>query len=191
MLITLFKYFAPFVKRSGVAAMATLGQQSTPLYDQLLQFAAQLPDDGLIPSIDHYVFAQSFDELQQRLQRLAGTFLYVDYGEITFSQGRARTLDATMRIAVTVARKTGDRTDPLARLVASNDTLASVLLIYRRLLADADAPTADAPTAGADWLSRDTLLAAELVPFVATELSASGWTLMFDATSPAPFRLSP
>ena len=186
MLITLFKYFAPFVTRSGVPAMATLGPQSTPLYDQLLQFAAQLPDDGLIPSIDHYVFAQSFDELQQRLQRLAGTFLYVDYGEITFSQGRARTLDATMRIAVTVARKTGDRTDPLARLVASNDTLASVLLIYRRLLADADAPTA-----GADWLSRDTLLAAELVPFVATELSASGWTLMFDATSPAPFRLSP
>lgn len=182
MIIDIFKYFARFPSKRGLQAMATLGQSDFAQYTDLLQFLQQLPDQPVLPEIDHYVYAQSADELQTLLLKLSGTFLMVDYGEITFTQARARTLDATQRIAVTVARKVSDRTDALERLIINDTTLDLLSAIYRCLMMDADHDLLP-------WANRDHLVEAEFVPFVATELGATGWTMMLDVTATDPTSL--
>ena len=180
MIIDIFKYFAQFPAKRGTEAMATLGQSEMPEYSELLAYLATLPSESVLPEIDHYVYAQSFDELQKLLQRLTGSFLMVDYGEITFSSSRPRTLQATQQIAVTIATKASDRTDSFERLIINERTLRQLNTVYAHLLADSD-------SGSFPWADRDQLLSAQFVPFVATELGAVGWTMMLDITSTDPF----
>lgn len=180
MITEIFLYFSRFPSKQGVEAMATLGKSPMPEYSSILSNLASLPDASVLPDVDHYVYAQSADELQQLLQRLAGSFLMVDYGEIEFSESRPRSLRATQRIAVTVAVKVSERTDQLERLIVNERTLDRLTTVYNTLLADSDDGTFP-------WADRDRLLEATFVPFVALDLGAVGWTMMLDITSTDPF----
>ena len=83
----------------------------------------------------------------------------------------------TQRLAVTVAYKMPNRADAAEYMLASDATLRLLSQLHAWLLADADA-------GNIDWLSRGQLDKAEIIPFVATELSSIGWTLMLSCTSP-------
>ena len=88
-----------------------------------------------------------------------------------------RSYQCTQRLAVTVAMKHTDHADALERVIVSNRTLQLLTAVHAWMMADAE-------RGRLTWLSRSSLEHAEIVPFVATELKASGWTLMLNATAP-------
>ena len=191
MILEIFKYFSRFPAPTAIKAMATLGQSPLPEYATLLSSSASapVPEDSssgpqshstpLLPELTSYLYAQSVDDLQKLLQKLTGSFLLVDYGEITFSQRPPRSIEATLQIAVTIATKVSERADALERLIINSRALTSLFRLYSVLIHDSD--TGELP-----WLCRDQLLSAQFVPFVSPELSAIGWTLMFEAPSTDP-----
>lgn len=177
MISDLFLYFAQFPNKQGILSMATLGKSQLEEYAQMMATLENLPPQGRVPEIEHYVYGQTFDELKQRVDALTGSFLFADYGEFDFSDDGRRTWQCTQRLAVTVAMKYSDHTDLLERVILSDRTLKLLTRVQAWMLADAE-------QGRLSWLSRDALGRAEIIPFVASELHATGWTLMLDATAP-------
>ena len=73
--------------------------------------------------------------------------------------------------------KYSDHADPMEHVIISDRTLKLLTTVHAWMMADAE-------RGELNWLSRDSLAHAEIVPFVASELKASGWTLMLNATAP-------
>ena len=133
----------------------------------------------------NYLFAQSFEELRDRLDRVVGPFLFVDYGEITFQGNNIRSIQGTMRLAVTYAEKLSPSTLDDARIDSAQRTLDRLRDIYSQLTKDVESTTRF------PYADRQGIFSAEIVPFVASELNAYGWTLLLDCTSPDPLNLRP
>ena len=172
-----FLYFAQYPSKEGVRAILTNGASDFPGYNDLAESLDKLPNVSRLPEIDNYVYGQSFDELKQRIDNLVGSFLFVDYGEFNSLVDSRNSYEITQRIAITVARKMPDRADAAEYMLASDSTLRLLSQVHAWMLADAEADNIE-------WLSRGELDKAEIIPFVATELSSIGWTLMLSCTSP-------
>ena len=175
-ILDLFLYFAKFPQKSGVKAIATMGASSMPEYAQLMTALDQLPDISLVPEIEHYVYGQSIDDLKQRIDRLLGSWLFADYGEIS-TQDERGSMQVTQRLAVTVAMKLASNADMVERVIASDRTLQMLSKVQAHIMADSEAGELA-------WLARGNIGKAEIVPFVATELGSYGWTLLIDAAAP-------
>lgn len=171
-----FLYFAQYPSKDGVLAMFTNGS-GTPDYDALVKALKALPESSRVPEIANYVYGQSFDELKQRIDKLVGSFLFVDYGEMDMLGSQPGSFRISQRMAVTVACKMSNHADAAEYMLASDTTLRLLTKVHAWLIADADA-------GNIDWLSRSELDKAEIVPFVATELSSAGWTLMLSCIAP-------
>lgn len=174
----IFLYFARFPKHEGLEAMFTMGASSFPEYGELQAALTSMQDCELVPDIDNYVYGQSLEDLQQRISRLFGSWLMVDYGEVAVSaSGYAKPVTSTItqQLAVTVAMKMPTNHDMMERMIASDQTLDMLRRIFRHLWADSD-------NGRIDWLARASLQHAELVPFVASELNSYGWTLIFQTS---------
>lgn len=172
-----FLYFARYPSKDGVLAMFTNGSSDFPGYNGLVSSLRSLPDVSRVPEIANYVYGQSFDELQQRIDNLVGTFLFVDYGEMDMLGSQPGSFRISQRMAVTVACKMPNHADAAEYMLASDATLRQLSQVHAWLMADAGA-------GAIDWLSRDELDKAEMVPFVATELHSVGWTLMLSCIAP-------
>ena len=171
-----FLYFAQYPSKDGVLAMFINGS-GTPDYDALVKALKALPESSRVPEIANYVYGQSFDELKQRIDKLVGSFLFVDYGEMDMLGSQPGSFRISQRMAVTVACKMPNHADAAEYMLASDTTLRLLTQVHAWLIADADA-------GNIDWLSRSELDKAEIVPFVATELSSAGWTLMLSCIAP-------
>ena len=172
-----FLYFAQYPSKEGVRAILTNGSSDFPGYNELVEALDKLPDMSRIPEIANYIYGQSFDELKQRIDKLVGSFLFVDYGELNMLDDGRNFYQITHRIAITVANKMTNRADAAEYMLASDATLRLLSKVHAWMLADAEA-------GNIEWLSRGELDKAEIIPFVATELSSVGWTLMLSCTSP-------
>ena len=172
-----FLYFAQYPSKEGIRAMLTNGSSDFPGYSELVDALDNLPDMSRVPDIANYVYGQSFDELKQRIDNLVGSFLFVDYGEFNSLVDSRNSYEITQRIAITVARKMPDRADAAEYMLASDSTLRLLSQVHAWMLADAEADNIE-------WLSRGELDKAEIIPFVATELSSIGWTLMLSCIAP-------
>ena len=172
-----FLYFAQYPSKEGIRAIFTNGASEFPGYNQLAEALDKLPDISRLPEIANYVYGQSFDELKQRIDKLVGSFLFVDYGEVDMLGDGRNSYQCTQRLAVTVAYKMPNRADAAEYMLASDATLRLLSQLHAWLLADADA-------GDIYWLSRGQLDKAEIIPFVATELSSAGWTLMLSCIAP-------
>lgn len=172
-----FLYFAQYPSKEGIRAILTNGSSDFPGYNELAEALDNLPDMSRIPEIANYVYGQSFDELKQRIDKLAGSFLFVDYGELNMLADGRNSYQITQRIAITVANKMTNRADAAEYMLASDDTLRLLSKVHAWMLADAE-------QGNIEWLSRGELDKAEIIPFVATELSSVGWTLMLSCISP-------
>ncbi len=172
-----FLYFAQYPSRNGILAMFTNGTSHFESYNTLVAELSQLPQTSRVPEIDNYVYGQSFEELQARIDKCIGSFLFVDYGEMSMTANNHNTYELTQRIAVTVAFKMPNRSDAAEHMLASDKTLSLLSKVHAAMLADAD-------KGNIEWLSRGELSRAEYVPFVATELHSVGWTLMLSCIAP-------
>lgn len=172
-----FLYFAQYPDPEGVKAMLTNGQSETPGYAELMEALGNLPDKSRVPEIKNYVYGQSFDELKLRIDKLIGSFLFVDYGELDMLGDGNNSFRFLQRIAVTVANKMPNHADAAEYMLTSDTTLNLLTRVHAWMLADAEHGTTD-------WLSRGNLDKAEIIPFVATELHSVGWTLMMSCIAP-------
>lgn len=172
-----FLYFAQYPSRNGILAMFTNGKSHFESYNTLVAELSQLPQTSRVPEIDNYVYGQSFEELQARIDKCIGSFLFVDYGEMSMTANHHNTYELTQRLAVTVAFKMPNRSDAAEHMLASDKTLSLLSKVHAAMLADAD-------KGNIEWLSRGELSRAEYVPFVATELHSVGWTLMLSCIAP-------
>lgn len=172
-----FLYFAQYPSRNGILAMFTNGTSHFESYNTLVAELSQLPQTSRVPEIDNYVYGLSFEELQARIDKCIGSFLFVDYGEMSMTANNHNTYELTQRLAVTVAFKMPNRSDAAEYMLASDKTLSLLSKVHAAMLADAD-------KGNIEWLSRGELARAEYVPFVATELHSVGWTLMLSCIAP-------
>lgn len=172
-----FLYFAQYPSKEGVRAILTNGASDFPGYNDLAESLDKLPNMSRLPEIDNYVYGQSFDELKQRIDKLVGSFLFVDYGELGMLADGRNSYQITQRIAITVANKMPNRADAAEYMLSSDSTLRLLSKVHAWMLADAE-------HGNIEWLSRGELDKAEFVPFVATELSSVGWTLMLTCIAP-------
>nr|DAK34902.1 MAG TPA: hypothetical protein [Caudoviricetes sp.] len=177
MILNQFLYFAQYPSKEGIRAILTNGSSDFPGYNELTEALDNLPEMSRIPEIANYVYGQSFDELKQRIDKLAGSFLFVDYGELNMLADGRNSYQITQRIAITVANKMTNRADAAEYMLASDATLRLLSRVHAWMLADAE-------QGNIEWLSRGELDKAEFVPFVATELSSVGWTLMLTCIAP-------
>ncbi|MFW5621628.1 MAG: hypothetical protein ACOCM1_01150 [Segatella copri] len=178
MLLDLFTYFAKFPASAGVTkGIATKGESSMEEYATVLSMLGNMQEKEkeLVPEIENYVYGQSFDELKQRIDKLTGSFLFVDYGEVDMQSDGRRSFECTQRIAVTVAMKLPNTSDMLERIIANDRTLQMLSKIHARIMADAEREELY-------WMDRDSVANCEIIPFVSAELQSYGWTLMLSAT---------
>jgi hypothetical protein len=177
MLLDLFTYFAKFPASAGVTkGIATKGEsRSMEEYATVLSMLGNMQEKELVPEIENYVYGQSFDELKQRIDKLTGSFLFVDYGEVDMQGDGRRSFECTQRIAVTVAMKLPNTSDMLERIIANDRTLQMLSRIHARIMADAEREELY-------WMDRDSVANCEIIPFVSAELQSYGWTLMLSAT---------
>ena len=176
MLLDLFTYFAKFPQNSGIIkGIATKGESSMEEYATTLDILGKMEEKELVPEIQNYVYGQSFDELKQRIDKLTGSFLFVDYGEVDMQSDGRRSFECTQRIAVTVAMKLPNTSDMLERIIANDRTLQMLSKIHARIMADAEREELY-------WMDRDSVANCEIIPFVSAELQSYGWTLMLSAT---------
>lgn len=177
MISELFLYFAQFPQKKGIKAMATMGKSKMPQYAQLINALDALPEESRVPEIENYVYGQTFEDIQQRLDKLSGSFLFADYGEFDMLGDGRRSFQVTQRLAVTVAIRLPGATDLVERMIASDKSLSLLSQIHAWMIADSE-------NGRIDWICRDNLDKAEIIPFVASELRSTGWTLVIDATAP-------
>lgn len=176
MLLDLFTYFAKFPASAGVTkGIATKGESSMEEYATVLSMLGNMQEKELVPEIENYVYGQSFDELKLRIDKLTGSFLFVDYGEVDMQSDGRRSFECTQRIAVTVAMKLPNTSDMLERIIANDRTLQMLSKIHARIMADAEREELY-------WMDRDSVANCEIIPFVSAELQSYGWTLMLSAT---------
>lgn len=177
MLLDLFTYFAKFPASAGITkGIATKGEsRSMEEYATVLSMLGNMQEKELVPGIENYVYGQSFDELKQRIDKLTGSFLFVDYGEVDMQSDGRRSFECTQRIAVTVAMKLPNTSDMLERIIANDRTLQMLSKIHARIMADAEREELY-------WMDRDSVANCEIIPFVSAELQSYGWTLMLSAT---------
>ncbi len=176
MLLDLFTYFAKFPASAGITrGIATKGESSMEEYATVLGELSNMQEKELVPEIENYVYGQSFDELKQRIDKLTGSFLFVDYGEVDMQSDGRRSFECTQRIAVTVAMKLPNTSDMLERIIANDRTLQMLSKIHARIMADAEREELY-------WMNRDSVANCEIIPFVSAELQSYGWTLMLSAT---------
>ena len=172
-----FLYFAQYPSKEGVRAILTNGASDFPGYNDLAASLDKLPNVSRLPEIANYVYGQSFEELKQRIDKLVGSFLFVDYGELNMSADGRNSYQITQRIAITVASKMTNRADAAEYMLASDSALRLLSKIHAWMIADAE-------EGELDWISRGELDKTEIIPFVATELSSGGWTLMLNYIAP-------
>ena len=172
-----FLYFAQYPSKEGVRAILTNGASDFPGYNDLAESLDKLPNVSRLPEIANYVYGQSFDEFRQLIDKLVGSFLFVDYGELNMSADGRNSYQITQRIAITVANKMTNRADAAEYMLASDSALRLLSKIHAWMIADAE-------EGELDWISRGELDKAEMIPFVATELSSVGWTLMLNCVAP-------
>ena len=176
MLLDLFTYFAKFPQNSGVIkGIATKGESSMEEYATTLDILGKMEEKELVPEIQNYVYGQSFDELKQRIDKLTGSFLFVDYGEVDIQSDGHRSFECTQRIAVTVAQKLSSNADMLERVIVNDRTLQMLSKVHARIMADVEMNELY-------WMDRESITNCEIIPFVSAELQSYGWTLMLNAT---------
>lgn len=175
MLLDLFTYFAKFPQNSGIIkGIATKGESSMEEYATTLDILDKMEEKELVPEIQNYVYGQSFDELKQRIDKLTGSFLFVDYGEVDMQSDGHRSFECTQRIAVTVAQKLSSNADMLERVIVNDRTLQMLSKVHARIMADVE-------TEELYWMDRESITNCEIIPFVSAELQSYGWTLMLSA----------
>ena len=178
-ILDLLKYFAKFPNKAGVLDIFHNGKSNYAQYAELKKYMESLPE-GLVPEIRSFVFGSSLESVKARVNKISGTYLFVDFGEFSCSRDIRNSIEDSQRLAVTVAMKTTNSADITEEAIASDISLELLNKVRGCMLADSEQRER--------WLEE---LSTEhtIVPFEAADLISIGWTLMFDISGSDWFNL--
>lgn len=178
-ILDLLKYFAKFPHKDGVLDIFYNGTSQYPQYLELKEYVTMLPE-ALVPEIQSLVFGSSLESVKARVNKISGTYLFVDFGEFSCNRDIRNSIEDSQRLAVTVAVKTSSSADITEEAIASDMSLELLNQVRGCMLADSEQRER--------WLEQ---LSSDhtIVPFEATDLSSIGWTLMFDISGSDWFNL--
>lgn len=182
MIFELFNYFARYPAKEGVLSIFANGDSRHPEYRMLQDRIAALPDESLIPELQGYVFGQSFDSVKTRVDKITGSYLFIDFGEFSSNRDSRNSIRDTQKIAATIAMKVSDSIDLVEEAIVSEMTLQMLNRLRAHLLHDSERGTVP-------WLNRSEINKHDIMPFVAKELKSLGWTIMFSTDASDIFRL--
>lgn len=171
LLTDLFLYFARFPAREAIAPLFNKGKSNIQGYDELFQQAVALTGDPIVPQVKNYVFGPNFEAVCTRVNNLSGYYLFVDYGEIECATDSSNRLTDSARLAITVAYKLKEFSgDLMEQLVVSDQCLSYLSIIRNRMIQE---------QRERNWL-KDVSRNHTLTPFIARDLSSTGWTMLFN-----------
>lgn len=172
-LIELFLFFARFPAQVGIIPLFNKGRSSHSGYNELKDNVSTLSVHSLIPEISSYIFGPNFDAVKSQVNSLGNYYLFVDYGEIECSTDNSNRMTDSARLAITVAYKLKDFSgDLMEQLLVSNQCLSYLIEIRNRMIKEQREHY---------WL-KDVSSSHTLTPFIASELSSTGWTMLFNRT---------
>ncbi|MDR1557289.1 MAG: hypothetical protein LBS88_09725 [Tannerellaceae bacterium] len=173
LLIELFLFYARFPDREGISPLFNRGKSDFPGYSALWEKIAAMEEHSLLPEISQYVFGPNFDAVSTRVNNIpyGKYYLFVDYGEIDCETDRSSRMRDYAHLAITVS----------CRLKDFSGDLIEQLVISDRCLALLTAIRADMIRRQREvyWL-KDISGNHTLTPFLARELSSTGWTMLFN-----------
>ncbi len=182
MILELFKYFARYPRKEGVLSMFANGSSTFAPYEGLMEYVHGL-SGALVPEIESYVFGQSYEDVKKRIDSITGSFLFVDFGEITSSRDTRNSITDRQKIAITVAMKVSDIADTVEIAIVSDITLSMLSSVRRQLIRESRSRR----ELWMESISADH----EIIPFVAPEFKSIGWTLLFSTSSADLFGVKP
>lgn len=154
------------------------GESPYTEYAELLEYVNGMPEP-LLPGIGSLVFGQSYDDVKKRVDGIAGSYLFVDFGEFASTRDARNSVADVQKLAVTVAMKVPDNADIMEACIASDKTLRLLAACRKRLVEDSEQGAL--PWGGRIDGKQD------IVPFVSAEFKSIGWTLMLSAETPDLF----
>jgi hypothetical protein len=168
-ILDLLKFFSRLPSREGVNDIFTNGRSRFPEYLELQEYIRQLPPP-VLPEIQSLVFGQSLEAVKRRVDKITGTYLFVDFGEFESERSGTNSIEDTQRLAVTLAMKVTNSADIVEEVLVSDKTLEILNHVRAYMIAYKDQ---------CPWLE---LLSKRhsIIPFESKELNSIGWTLMFD-----------
>jgi hypothetical protein len=181
MILKLFEYFAAFPARKGVIDSFTNGRSNLPFYNNLLDRIKQLPEAGRLPDIKSYVFGSDLDTVKRRVDAIAGTYLFIDFGDIESDRDARNSITDTFYIAATVAAKVAGTMDIIERAIISDITLTLANRLRAHIAADSAADSSP-------WL-QELSNRQSIIPFISPELQSVGWSILFTSAAADMFNL--
>lgn len=179
MIFEILKYYAQFPDHNKVLEIFSKGRSELLEYGILQEEIKKMPDHSRITGLDYYIFGQSFDSVKQRVDNiLAGTYLFVEIGDIMSKRDQKNNIEDEVQMAVTIAAKSAEM-DLIEEAIQSRCTLAMMQQLRAIMLSD---------QARTPWL-KELSLSCQIKPFVAKEFSSVGWTLMFEREGSDIFNL--
>lgn len=137
--INLFKTFAVYSSRNGVLKNFTRTNPALPQYDNLKAWAEALPETGLIPEIDDFIFGQDVEQIGERLRTCKGYFLFVEYGaQTTPPPDRERKRITSTMVSCILGFMPNAKDWDLASETIINNTTEELIYQLANLIAAAD-----------------------------------------------------
>jgi len=169
-----FEYFAKFPLHAGVMEMfnnttSSYFEEEYPAFRTKIQ---DMAEHSLVPGISDYVFGVNEKLVKQRIQRIDGFYLFVDYGSMSDERDEYKVKKQSLMIAITVAiPRDPESIDDIEALLYADQALDFIRQIRARMLSD--------QKEGCGLLQHLTF-PNEITPFFARELqNSTGWTLLF------------
>lgn len=169
MLIDILKYFVRFIPKDNRSKIFSFGRSDISGYDDLMTQVLDL--EHIESGIDHCCISASFDDVKAFVDTMSGSYLFVDYGEISCTRGRIGETRESAAMAITVAfRVNAERSDIAERVLRSDQMLSSLRSVASYMKEDSKKHPS-LKSISSDYT---------FVPFESKELSSIGWTMLFN-----------
>ncbi|MDR1883746.1 MAG: hypothetical protein LBR26_13320 [Prevotella sp.] len=172
--LTLFKYFAGFVKKQALRnILANPGYSQRPGYAEVAADILNAPDTAVIDRISNYVFSMNEKYVSDHIRNNKDIILYVEYGALSYNP--VIRLGVKQKLAVYVAYPCS---------IANNDNLNETLLMaetFEILTGILDRMEADQSDLGFCGNTRLINFPSEIFPIEESLFYGhSGWMAIFD-----------
>lgn len=165
----IFLYFAKYIHTSVMERIFTKAAADGSPY-RLLREKAMATAEGIFPEITDYIFGVDEETVRQRISYVRGTYMFVDYGNISSSEDSRSVKSDEFNLAVTIARPRSSASVDMAEEILLADSLLQIVAAIRNDMRRDDS----------DSFVQRLMFPHDIIPFFAAELSnSSGWTLMF------------
>lgn len=167
-----FKYFAKFPALEGATRL--FNRSSSSYFSSYAAFKAEieaLDPNALIPGISDYIFGVDEELVSKLINKVTGTYLFVDYGSITTDRNELKVQTNQFLLGVTVATpRNPDSIDHIESVLQAEQNLEYISQIQAQMKSDQRDEA---------FLEHITF-PVEITPFFSRELHNSvGWTMLF------------